>query len=168
VGFIQKLPHDLVAAFRATLEEVKEANLLLHIVDATAEDREDQQKTVMDVIRTMDAQDIPMLTVFNKVDGLSRSQREGYKRRGDAVVSARTGEGLAELLAVIEEKLDAGLIEVDFELPHAKRALVSDIYRMAHILKQTPTEDGVRMHLRIDRGTWERIAKRAGVKGKRN
>lgn len=167
VGFIQKLPTDLVAAFRATLEEVTEANLLLHIVDATADDRDDQQKTVMDVIRTMEAGDIPMVTVYNKVDGLSRSQREGFRRRGGTLVSAKTGDGLRELLAEIEEKLDEGLIEVDMELPHSKQALLSDLYRTAHILKQTPTEDGTRMKLRIDRGNWERISREAGLPGER-
>ena len=165
VGFIQKLPHDLVAAFRATLEEVKEATLLLHVVDATADDRADQERTVMDVIRGMKADDIPMVTVFNKVDGLTEVQREGLRRQGALLVSARTGEGLDKLLAIIEKKLDAGLIEVDLELPHEKHALVSDLYRTAHILKQTPTDSGTRMRLRIDRGNWERIAREAGRKG---
>jgi len=165
VGFIQKLPHDLVAAFRATLEEAKEATLLLHIVDATAEDRADQEKTVMDVIHGMKANEIPMVTVINKADGLTKSQREGLRKQGAILVSARTGEGLKDLLALIEQKLDAGLIEVDLDLPHEKHALVSDLYRTAHILKQTPTDSGTRMRLRIDRGNWERIAREAGMKG---
>ncbi len=161
VGFIQKLPHDLVAAFRATLEEVKEADILLHIVDAMADDREDQQKTVMDVVASLKADDIPVVTVFNKVDGLSVPQREGLKGRGGFLVSARTGEGLKDLLRTLEGRLDEGLIEVALDVPHAKQALMSDIYRTAHILKQTSTEEGTHVTLRIDRGNWERISRQA-------
>jgi len=157
VGFIQKLPHDLVAAFQATLEEAKEATILIHVVDSIAEDREDQQKTVLDVIKTLEADKIPMITVHNKADGLTRSQRDVLSRRGEILISGRTGEGLKALLATIESQLDDKLIEVDVDLPHAQRALLSDLYRTAHVLGETTTETGTRMRVRIDRGNWERI-----------
>lgn len=157
VGFIQKLPHDLVAAFRATLEEVIEATILVHVVDATAEDRALQQQTVEDVIQSLGAGKIPMMTVINKADQLSSAEIQAHKRRGTIPISARKGTGLAEFLKAIEEKLDENLMEVTLDLPHTHQRLMSDLYRTAHILSQKPMRNGTRLRLRIDPANWSRI-----------
>ncbi len=158
VGFIQKLPTELVAAFRATLEEVKEASLLIHVVDAAAPDWPEQQKTVLDIIKSLGAEQIPMVTVFNKVDLLPEKIRRGLERKDNYAISGKTGLGLTELLKGIEKKLDAGLIEVAFDLPHSKQRLLSDIYRTAHILDQKSTAKGTHFRLRIDPANWQKIS----------
>ena len=114
VGFIQKLPHHLVAAFRATLEEIEEADLLLHVADLSHPKAEAQVRTVDRVLAELGAADRPMLLVWNKLDCLPPEVRAEWPARphgpeeGAAMaVSARTGEGLPELLAVIERRLEA-------------------------------------------------------------
>jgi GTP-binding protein HflX len=158
VGFIQKLPTELVAAFRATLEEVSEATLLVHVVDASAEDWAAQQKTVLDVIKSLEAEKIPMITIFNKMDLLPERARRPLERKDNYYVSGKTGAGLPELLVAIEKKLDDNLIEVTLDLPHSKQRLLSDIYRSAHILDQKSTAKGTRFHLRIDPANWQKIS----------
>jgi GTP-binding protein HflX len=110
VGFIRDLPHDLVAAFHATLEEVAEADLLLHVVDGASEDREAQRATVEAVLAEIGAQDVPRLEVLNKIDLLAEVPAElsdecGSIRR--VCVSARTGEGLDALRSALASRLRA-------------------------------------------------------------
>jgi GTP-binding protein HflX len=108
VGFIQKLPHSLVAAFRATLEEVKEADLLLHVVDASSPGLEEREAAVEGVLREIGARDRPRLLVLNKADATPPERREALLagRPGAVAVSALQGEGLDRLLAVVAEHLD--------------------------------------------------------------
>lgn len=158
VGFIQKLPTELVAAFRATLEEVSQASLLLHVVDAAAPDHADQEKTVLDVIKSLDSDRIPMLTAYNKADQLSVEQQLNLVRKDHYVISSKTGQGLSELLKAIETKLDEVLTEVTFEIPHAKTGLSKLVYQTAHILEQRPTETGTQFHVRIDPANWRKLS----------
>jgi len=158
VGFIQKLPTELVAAFRATLEEVAEATLLIHVVDAAAHDWVEQQKTVLEVIKTLGAENIPMITVFNKIDLVPEKLRQTLERKDNYCISGKNGDGLAALLAAIEKKLDGGLIEVAFDLPHDKQRLLSDIYRTAHILAQKSTAEGTHFRLLIDPANWKKMS----------
>ncbi|MCG3205893.1 MAG: GTPase HflX [Elusimicrobia bacterium] len=158
VGFIQKLPTELVAAFRATLEEVKNASLLVHVLDLTAPDWRDQQKTVLDVIKSLEADNIPMLTVFNKTDAHRSLPIPPADRKNACFVSGKTGEGLHQLLSAIESELDGSLMEVQFNLPHHKRKILSTLYRTAHILEEKTTEQGTDLRLRIDPGNWKKIS----------
>ena len=107
VGFIQKLPHALVAAFRATLEEVVEADLLLHVMDASAEDFEDRETAVDAVLREIGAADRPRVQVLNKIDLVPPARAMGLRAaRPDAVlVCANTGAGLDELAATLIRRL---------------------------------------------------------------
>jgi GTP-binding protein HflX len=107
VGFIQKLPLALVAAFRATLEEVVEADLLLHVVDASAEDPEPREAAVEEVLREIGAAEVPRLTVLNKADLLEPARAAALvAARPDAfLVSARTGQGLRELRETVADRL---------------------------------------------------------------
>ncbi len=113
VGFIKKLPHDLVAAFRATLEEIEEADLLLHVADLSHPKAEAQIRTVEQVLADMGVSDKPTLLVWNKLDLLPAEARAGLPARfrgngREQALSVKTGEGLPELLARIEEKLPPG------------------------------------------------------------
>jgi GTP-binding protein HflX len=108
VGFIRDLPRDLVAAFRATLEELEEADLLLHVVDASDPRHEDQGKAVEAVLESLDVSRTPRLLVFNKLDRVPEQARSLAHRANGVAVSATTREGMPELLARCEEVLWRG------------------------------------------------------------
>jgi len=110
VGFIRKLPHQLVTAFRATLEEVAESDLILHVMDVSDPDREEKRQVVLDVLREIGAGDHPRLTVYNKVDLLgpeSNRRVRGAMRSNELMVSAVTGEGLDKLVEEIVQEMAA-------------------------------------------------------------
>src|ERR671914_1439659 len=127
VGFINKLPHDLVDAFRATLEEVMRADLLLEVVDAADPDFLGQQAAVQDVLDELGAGTKPRITVFNKMDLLDADLREAplLPSPDAAFVSAATGEGLRQLLERIAETLRAAMVSVDEMVPYARGELVA-------------------------------------------
>jgi GTPase len=106
VGFIRRLPKELIEAFRSTLEEVVEADLLLHVVDAASEEKDVHMREVDRVLKQLDAHEIPRIVVFNKADQLSpEAQAELQQERGGLLVSALTREGLDTLLVEIERQL---------------------------------------------------------------
>ena len=157
VGFIQNLPQSLMAAFQATLEEMTRANLLLHVVDATASNQQEQIKTVLDVVKNLGADKIPMLVVANKVDRLPFGQREFLKKSGVLPVSAKTKEGLDQFLLDVEKKLSQSLLDVTFDLPYSKRNLLGHIYKTAHVISENSTEEGTTLHVRLDENNWEKL-----------
>ncbi len=127
VGFIRKLPHQLVEAFKATLEELEYADLLVHVIDASNPRWEKQAQIVDELIHELKADQIPCIRVYNKCD-LAFSGERG--REEDAVsISAKTGEGLDRLLALIDQKLDKGTRRVTLHLPYDKTGLLDGIYR---------------------------------------
>jgi len=158
VGFIQKLPHHLVAAFRATLEEVTRANLLVHVVDASNPRHPEQMRTVAQVIKDLGGEKIPALTAYNKADRLGGEERQALDRRTDLRISATSGEGIETFLKTVEAELDKDLIEVSFELPYGRRDLLSGIYKTGRILEETPAREGTKLRVRIDPAHWRKIA----------
>ncbi|MBA3297431.1 MAG: GTPase HflX, partial [Acidobacteria bacterium] len=139
VGFIERLPHSLVAAFRATLEEVAAADLLLHIVDASSQDRERHMDAVRTVLAEVGAASVPTIEVFNKVDRLD----DGARARVSAVypgalnVSALTGEGREELVAAMQGRLGLNTTTVTFGFAsdsERDRERISQVYRVGRIL----------------------------------
>ena len=131
VGFIRKLPHQLVEAFKATLEELEYADLLLHVIDASNPQWREQTRIVDDLIRELKADHIPCIRVYNKSDLAFSGQRE---KEADAVsVSALTGEGIDELMRAIDRKLDKGTRRVTLHLPYDKTGLLDVLYREAKV-----------------------------------
>ena len=131
VGFIRKLPHHLVEAFKATLEELEYADLLLHVIDASNPQWREQAQIVDDLIRELKADHIPCIRVYNKSDLAFSGQRE---KEADAVsVSALTGEGIDELMRAIDRKLDKGTRRVTLHLPYDKTGLLDVLYREAKV-----------------------------------
>ena len=131
VGFIRKLPHQLVEAFKATLEELEYADLLLHVIDASNPQWREQTQIVDDLIRELKADHIPCIRVYNKSDLAFSGQRE---KEADAVsVSALTGEGIDELMRAIDRKLDKGTRRVTLHLPYDKTGLLDVLYREAKV-----------------------------------
>jgi len=121
VGFIRHLPHSLIAAFRSTLEETAQADLLLHVVDVNSPERHDQVAEVNKVLAEIGAQDIPQIVVYNKIDlqGLEAGvHRDEYGKIASVRLSAKTGAGLAELRAALAEARDAPVVEAPVEEWH--------------------------------------------------
>lgn len=138
VGFIRKLPHTVIESFKATLEEVGEADLLIHVVDAAHPQSAEQIAAVERVIRELGAADKPLTVAFNKVDLLpDRTAIDARIRQTpDAVaLSAATGEGLPDLLAALENRLAGWRHESCYRLPPAAAALLAEIHRVGHVLE---------------------------------
>jgi len=133
VGFIRKLPHQLVEAFKATLEELEYADLLLHVIDVSNPEWPQQARVVEDLIAELGADHLPRIDVFNKCD---RIAGEILPHGEDIVtVSARTGEGIPELLVLLDQKLDRGTRRVTLHLPYDQGGLVDQLYREAKVEK---------------------------------
>lgn len=131
VGFIRKLPHHLVEAFKATLEELKYADLLLHVIDASNEEWRTQADVVEKLIRELGAEQTPRIDVFNKCDCLQAD----ILPHGDRIVSisAKTGEGLDKLVEAIGKELDEGSKQVLLSLPYDKGGVLDMLYREAKV-----------------------------------
>jgi GTPase len=151
VGFVRALPTQLVEAFRSTLEEVGEADLLLHVVDGSHPDPEGQISAVRAVLAEVGGHQIREVIVVNKADAASPEVLDRLRRsqRHSVVVSARTGAGLDELRAVIADELPRPDIEVKVLLPYDRGDLVNRLHREAEILTTEHTEHGTRVEAKI-------------------
>ncbi|MEZ0107543.1 GTP-binding protein HflX [Catenulispora sp. EB89] len=144
VGFVRHLPHQLVEAFRSTLEEVGESDLVLHVVDASDEDPEGQISAVRAVFADMGAGDVKELLVFNKADLADPEVLSRLLRREphSIVVSARTGEGIDDLLTAIERDLPRPGVELEALVPYDRGDLVARIHAEGEMLKEEHTDHG--------------------------
>jgi GTP-binding protein HflX len=152
VGFIQKLPTQLVAAFRATLEEIIEADLLLHVVDISKAHAREQQQTVLETLRLIGADEIPVLTAYNKIDRLRAEEKKELQNsvtEDVCLISARTGEGIPDLLEVIAEEILSGYKQMHLLLPYEEGALVSQLHERASILSLENQENGIQLHVLV-------------------
>jgi GTP-binding protein HflX len=144
VGFVRNLPHQLVEAFRSTLEEVGNSDVIVHVVDASHPDPGAQLTTVRDVIGELGARDIPEIVVFNKSDLADEDQRlliRGLEPTG-IFVSARTGEGIEELLARIAELLPAPEVELTMLVPYDRGEIISRLHVQGRVLSTDYREEG--------------------------
>ena len=161
VGFIRQLPHTLVDAFRATLEEVSQADLILHVVDAAAPLRDERIHEVNAVLREIGAEDIPQLMVYNKVDLLGETSRIERNREGVAVkvwVSSLTGQGKDELLSAITECLASDVIETSIMLSPADGRIRAQLFELGAVIGETTCEDGsIEMRLKIEESSLRKI-----------
>ncbi|MDF1478977.1 GTPase HflX [Leifsonia sp. H3M29-4] len=147
VGFVRNLPHQLVEAFRSTLEEVGMADVIVHVVDASHPDPGAQLATVRDVIGEVGARDIPEIVAFNKSDLADDEQRmvlRGLEPRG-VFVSARTGEGIEELLARIAEELPAPEVEMTLLVPYDRGEVISRLHVQGRVLATDYEDAGTRV-----------------------
>jgi GTPase len=156
VGFIDRLPHSLVAAFRATLEEVAGADLLLHVIDAASPERERHSDSVRAVLEEVGAARVPSIDVFNKWDLVEPGERARLQAAnpGALCVSARTGEGRDEVVAAMEARLalDIACVTMKFRRDGEKTAeRVAEIYRLGRVLRHVSSEDAVAIEAEIPR-----------------
>src|SRR6186713_2972127 len=162
VGFIDRLPHALVAAFRATLEEVAEADLALHVIDAANPERERQVAAVRRVLDEVGANDVPTIDVYNKTDVIGREERRRLQAADPAaaLVSARTGEGLDDLLQMVAARvaLDTRRITITFDSGKAfDREQVSRLYRVARVISHVATNGRIVIEADVPRRFIERL-----------
>ncbi|WP_242497636.1 GTPase HflX [Microbacterium protaetiae] len=151
VGFVRNLPHQLVEAFRSTLEEVADADVILHVVDASHPDPAAQLATVRDVIGDVGGRDIPEIVVFNKADLIDDDARlllRGLEPRA-LFVSSRTGAGIDELRAAVEAALPLPAAEVTALVPYDRGDLISAAHETGIILEQAHEEGGTFLHARV-------------------
>jgi GTPase len=156
VGFIDRLPHQLVAAFHATLEEVAAADLLLHVIDASAPDRQRRADAVHAVLAAVGAEHVPAIDVFNKIDRLEEPERVALAAaRPDAVfLSARDGTGREELLARLSARLDMDAERVHLTFDSSSdtdRKLMAELYRHARVVRHENEADRVSIEADIPR-----------------
>jgi len=160
VGFVRHLPHQLVEAFRSTLEEVAEADLLLHVVDGSHPDPEGQLAAVREVLAEIGAQGVPELVAINKADVADPMVIARLRQREphSVVVSAVTGEGVAELRAAVEADLPKPAVEVDVLVPYDRGDLVSRMHDTGEVLETEHTADGTRVRARVHEGLAAELA----------
>ena len=149
VGFIRKLPHRLVDAFRATLEETLVANLLLHVVDLSNPQFEEHMETTLTVLSELGAKEKEILTVFNKVDLLKENDlvnlriSQNYKDGDMVYLSCKSGEGISDLMGLIESKLGLRREPITYLIPHDKYSLVVNIRKEGCLAEESAEEDGM-------------------------
>ena len=156
VGFVRKLPHQLVQAFRSTLDEVAEADLLIHVVDASAADPRAHMDAVRTVLRDIGADDVPELIVFNKADliGQTSVDPDDAKRLlqshpGSVLLSAESGEGIDRLLDVVGERLREMTHVVELVVPYDRGDVVAAVHRAGEVVSESHDEDATRLWARI-------------------
>ena len=145
VGFIRKLPHELVAAFRATLEELQDADLLLHVVDASHPAIDEHMRAVDELLGELQVADRPTLLAFNKMD---RVEGDLGARHGGVPISATTGTGIEELLKAIDGALPA-TVAVTLRIPHADGTALALCYELGRVLARTDEPDAVRLEVEV-------------------
>ena len=154
VGFIRKLPHHLVAAFKATLEELSYADVLLHVIDISSPTWENQAEVVDELINQLGASHTPCIRVFNKCDAFF-----GELPHGENIVcmSAKTGEGAAELLSALSTLLESGKKTVELLLPYTEAGVLEFLHREGSVLLSEYGEDGIRVKAVIRPELWGRV-----------
>jgi GTP-binding protein HflX len=162
VGFIKKLPHDLVASFKSTLDEALEASLLLHVVDASDPMWESQLQVTRDVLAEIGADEVPAKLVFNKCDRLDEDATRALSRRfPDAwLCSAHDAAEVSRLRDRIIAEFDKDFVEDVLVVPYARQALVSEMHEAGRVVEQRYEADGVHVRFRSDRATVERLRSR--------
>lgn len=168
VGFIRHLPHKLVEAFRATLEESASADLLLHVIDAAAEERDQQVEQVGQVLREIGAGDIRMLEIYNKIDLLDGVEPH-IQRDGDGLpvrvwLSAATGQGLDLLLQAMNECLGGQMFQQRLRLPHSMARLRARLFELDAVQAESHDEQGaILLDVRLQQIELNRLLSREGL-----
>jgi GTP-binding protein HflX len=165
VGFIKKLPHDLVASFRSTLDEARECDLLVHVVDAADPAFPSQIEVTREVLRDIHADQSPALLVLNKADRLAADQRDrlGAEYPNALLLSSRDERDVARLHAAIVAHFEQGMSEAELVIPYALSKLVAEAHANTRVLREEHREDGT--HIRI-KAAPEQLARLEAALGK--
>jgi GTP-binding protein HflX len=171
VGFIRKLPHHLIASFRSTLEEAREADVLLHVVDASHLDRDEQEEVVREVLDELELTEREQILVYNKVDRLTHGEEEALRARVEALhpggalfVSALAPESLAPLREALKERQRARLQPVRLDLPAVDGEALAAIYREGEVLSREDRDSVVEITARVPPSLLGRLRLREGIR----
>ena len=156
VGFIAKLPHHLVEAFKATLEELEFADVLIHVIDAADPERQAHMAVVERLIGELAKPGVPVIRCYNKCDLLA--DEDLPRETGSVCISARTGAGVDELLQKIEQELGKGLHQAVFLLPYAMAGFVDTLHQNAKVLNVSYEENGIAVEAIVDEVLYGRLA----------
>ena len=156
VGFIAKLPHHLVEAFKATLEELEYADMLIHVIDAADPERQDHMAVVERLIGELAKPGVPVIRCYNKCDLLA--DEDLPRETGSVCISAKTGEGVDELLQKIEQELGKGLHQAVFLLPYAMAGFVDTLHQNAKVLNVSYEASGIAVEAIVDEVLYGRLA----------
>lgn len=167
VGFIRHLPHDLVAAFKATLQETQEANLLLHVVDVSDEQQQNNIDQVTEVLEEIDAGDVPQLIICNKIDQVDgaepRIDYDDNQRPIRVWVSAQQGLGIEDVLEALRQILGPQMVELTLKIPHSMGKLRGTLYRWDCVTSEDVDENGeLALQVRMSSVDWQRLHKAYG------
>ncbi|MFO0659341.1 MAG: GTPase HflX [Polyangiaceae bacterium] len=159
VGFIKKLPHDLVASFRSTLDEALEATLLLHLVDGSDPTWRSELQVTRDVLAEIGADRVDTTLVFNKADQIDEAEQKLLRREfpGSLVVSSRNPDDVARLRQYIIDFFDQRMVDAEILVPYSQQKLVSELHEQAHVIKEDYREDGVLVQFRAEPATAEKL-----------
>jgi GTPase len=158
VGFVRKLPHQLVEAFRSTLDVVVDADLLVHVVDSSSPDPGQQIDAVRTVLAEIDAASVPELLVFNKADANpAEAARLVAAQPGSVAVSARSGDGVADLLVAIGDRLRAATAVVELAVPFDRGDILASVHRQGEVLVEQAEAGGMRLRARLDPAATTRL-----------
>jgi len=169
VGFISQLPHELISAFQATLEEVVEADVIVHVRDAANEDTENQKADVLAVLRDLglgEAVGDMLIEVLNKIDLLTAADREALANQAArsnipmVLVSAATGEGCETLIATLDERITKHFRTAEVSLAHDDGASLAWLYDHGNIIERRNEEDAIHLMVRMDAANWARFERR--------
>jgi GTP-binding protein HflX len=170
VGFIRKLPHHLIASFRSTLEEAREADLLLHVIDAADPDWEEHRDVVHEVLDELELSHGPQLLVFNKTDLLTHQEEEGLRTRVRALdrtpavfVSAHKEESLQTIREAMKARLRAGLCHLTLSLPAGDGEAMAALFREGEVISQKPNGSRVEVEARIPQSLLGRLERKPGI-----
>lgn len=150
VGFINHLPHGLVKAFRSTLEEACEADLILNVIDASDPHHKQHLKVTEDTLKDLGAADIPVIYVYNKADRCIEGPLPVIRGEDKIYLSAKTGDGISELIDMIFEKLHAGYLDAQFLVPYADGRAVSDIMQNCMVYETSYEDQGTLLKVRCE------------------
>lgn len=144
VGFISKLPHHLIQAFRSTLEEAKYSDIVLHVVDASNPDMDRQMYAVYETLQQLDIKDKPIITVFNKLDRLmDKPILKDLRADATVMMSAKEGTGVEQLLEAIENKIAESQTYVEMVIPYKATGILNNIRKFGQLLEEEYQEDGI-------------------------
>ncbi len=168
VGFIRHLPHDLISAFKATLTETKEADLQLHVIDVADNRRQENIEQVNEVLKEIEADDVPQLLIYNKIDAVEeltpRIDRDAEGKPIRVWISAKTGEGCELVLTAITECLEMQMLDCDLKLPAKYGRLRGALYKLNSINKEEFDEFGNwLLNIRVPINDWNRLKKDNGA-----
>jgi GTP-binding protein HflX len=152
VGFVRKLPHELVEAFRSTLDSVHLSDLVVHVVDASATNTEAQMAAVHEVLAEIGAAGVPELVVLNKADlAPDEAKALAHSIEGSVLVSARTGEGIDDLLNVVGDRLRGSDRVVELVVPWSRGDVLAAIHREGEVVGQSDGEESATLQVVLDK-----------------